>query len=1111
MKKIYTLFLGILILGSVTAQVSSYSFFANVGTYTPVTQGTVLGSGSIDDNNYVNQPIGFSFVYNGSTYTTFSVNCNGFIALGSTITSSYSPLSTGATNNVIAGLGGDLQGTISTGELRYETIGTAPFRTLVVQWSNFRHYAGTGNLNFQIRLEESTNHIVVQYGSFTENNSFTYQVGMRGSASTDFNNRSTSTDWLTTIPGVVNTATCLLDATVYPPNGLIFSWGTFPVVYNVTGGGVYCTNAGTGLPVGLSGSQSGVTYTLFKDNVAQLPTLQGTGAPLSFGNQLAGVYTITAQNASGTVPMSGIATISSSSQSLVPVFNPIGPLCQGTVPPVLPDHSTNNIYGTWSPSTISTQTPGTYPYLFTPLQGQCADPVSLSITILNSLFSAGPISGPTVVQPGNQGVAYSVAVNPLADSYVWQYTGGSGVTINGTGNAVTLDFAANATSGTLSLTETNSCGNVVSTLNITVHGMPPFTYTIGNDAQVSSNVLEFDLLLLNASLPYTFEMATVQAGIYVNPTIYNGGTLTATIVPGTSQLNPSQQPTSITFTQSANIIKLAAKAPPGAGNGTIISTNPLSPTRICRIRLTDSQPFAACATPTLTFCLTTSPYPTKISNYLGGVNTAYVLNLDNCYSEAYNASMNCSTFWTGNSDNNWLNVSNWDPCVPQAATSVTIPVTSGNYPTLATPASCALLTLESGASFIGSEFLTVGNSVVKRHFPVPGYHYLSSPVLNATFGDIFPANQTGVWAYSYDEPSGDWINRTLTDVLMPGSGYSVTMTTAQDAIFSGQLNSNPLTMTLSNLNSSGDPDREGWNLLGNPFTSALLWDMITPGPGVNGAVYVWNGTSYLTYVGGVGSLPGGVIPAENGFFVKTTIHGSTLTIPLSARAHSAIPFYKKSEQTLLSIKLEGNSFTDETFLHFLPDAASYFDPQLDAYKLKAVEGAPNLYTTVGGVEYSVNSLPLTGNEVIELDFESSREGDFTLDFSGMESFGSTVPVQLQDLKTGDVQDLRQQDIYTFNHVPGNSTHRFNLIFRSLEDLPGLFPVKVYAKFGSIMIENLNEGIRAIHILDISGREIRTLKPGSSVGSTLQLSMVPGVYLVVFDTNKGKESRKVVVP
>jgi gliding motility-associated-like protein len=91
-----------------------------------------------------------------------------------------------------------------------------------------------------------------------------------------------------------------------------------PTAFSVTGGGNYCEGSG-GLPVGLSDSETGVTYTLFKDAVAQTPTIEGTGSPISFGNQLAGSYTVTGTNTSGTTDMTGSAVITELAAPASPV------------------------------------------------------------------------------------------------------------------------------------------------------------------------------------------------------------------------------------------------------------------------------------------------------------------------------------------------------------------------------------------------------------------------------------------------------------------------------------------------------------------------------------------------------------------------------------------------------------------------------------------------------------------------------------------------------------------------------------------------------------------------------------------------------------------------
>jgi len=86
--------------------------------------------------------------------------------------------------------------------------------------------------------------------------------------------------------------------------------GDPPSPFNVTGSGAY-VSGGLGLPVGLDGSEVGVTYTLYKGTVAQTPAVNGTGSPISFGNYLTGTYTVvgTSQNGLGTTDMLGSAVI----------------------------------------------------------------------------------------------------------------------------------------------------------------------------------------------------------------------------------------------------------------------------------------------------------------------------------------------------------------------------------------------------------------------------------------------------------------------------------------------------------------------------------------------------------------------------------------------------------------------------------------------------------------------------------------------------------------------------------------------------------------------------------------------------------------------------------
>jgi hypothetical protein len=180
-------------------------------------------------NRTLNDPVltnvaGFAGVEVGKVITGTGIAVGATIVSfdqgAGTITMSANATSTGAAGTVA----------IASGEIRYEVLGTAPNRVFVIQYKNFRKFAAlTDNFNFQIRLHETTYAIETIYGNFISNaTNAAPQVGLRGATNADFNNRTSTTDWSATTPGIANTASITLTTTVFPPGGLTFSWAIAP-------------------------------------------------------------------------------------------------------------------------------------------------------------------------------------------------------------------------------------------------------------------------------------------------------------------------------------------------------------------------------------------------------------------------------------------------------------------------------------------------------------------------------------------------------------------------------------------------------------------------------------------------------------------------------------------------------------------------------------------------------------------------------------------------------------------------------------------------------------------------------------------------------------------
>ncbi len=127
---------------------------------------------------------------------------------------------------------------IAAASIVRSTQGSAGNRVHIIQFKNFRRYIFTGtvdNLNFQIKLYEATGRIEVVYGSIKEGPvSVSGQVGLRGILHSDFNNRTTASNWLTTSAGLTNDVQCLISSIVFPASGLTFVWGPPPAIINIT-------------------------------------------------------------------------------------------------------------------------------------------------------------------------------------------------------------------------------------------------------------------------------------------------------------------------------------------------------------------------------------------------------------------------------------------------------------------------------------------------------------------------------------------------------------------------------------------------------------------------------------------------------------------------------------------------------------------------------------------------------------------------------------------------------------------------------------------------------------------------------------------------------------
>jgi len=210
----------------------------------------------------------------------------------------------------------------------------------------------------------------------------------------------------------------------------------------------------------------------------------------------------------GTVAKFGISLIDDIMVKGAPVSAPVASfdgtpttICQGSS--VTFNDNSINLPTSWSwtfaggtPATSTAQNPtvtyntaGTYNVSLVATNSSGSSPTftrTSYITVTTTPAAAGTITGTATVCPGQAGVTYTVPSIARATSYTWAYSG-TGATITGFSNSVSVVFAANATAGNLTVKGVNVCGNGTVSANypISVSAIPDAAGTITGTATVN--------------------------------------------------------------------------------------------------------------------------------------------------------------------------------------------------------------------------------------------------------------------------------------------------------------------------------------------------------------------------------------------------------------------------------------------------------------------------------------------------------------------------------------------------------------------------------------------------------------------------------------------------
>jgi hypothetical protein len=530
----------------------------------------------------------------------------------------------------------------------------------------------------------------------------------------------------------------------------------------------------------------------------------------------------------------------------------------------------------------------------------------------------------------------------------------------------------------------------------------------------------------------------------------------------------------------------------------------------------------------------------------------------------------------------WTNAANWDGGVPTSANDIIIPTGAANYPTNTpgpdfTVGPGSSLTLGPGAkatlgAFINNGSLTLqsdgtsgcasfiagsysGNDATIELFLTGGeasgagtktfkWHYISTPVSSLAVSTFSPTYTTNLAKYWDDRVAGSLVSGWVkyngyiystggTDPvrqfssLLPGIGYDYYAVQDNKITFAGQLNTSDITMSLSY---AVDDALHGFNLLGNPFSSGLDWSLIAGDKSfplnTSKTVYFTRDNTQCSFVGGVG-IPSdvtGIIPPMQGFFVKTYSAGNSLEIRASARAQNAIHSrYKGLEIVpLVRLSITENLVTDETVVRFDAAAKSGVDYDFDAIKMFISTSSTQIYSSLGGTNYSINGLPYPDPSIeIPIVVNFLTTGNHSINATQLQGLDN-YSVTLTDKSTGFVADLKTTPVLTFSATVGTIADRFVLKIGTITtgtenplSTKGTF--NIYPSYGFVNIQTLADDwdgkSGSVKIQDLTGKVVGTMNNttfSKNSLTTVHANFAKGIYLVELKSGLKRYVGKVVI-
>jgi hypothetical protein len=394
------------------------------------------------------------------------------------------------------------------------------------------------------------------------------------------------------------------------------------------------------------------------------------------------------------------------------------------------------------------------------------------------------------------------------------------------------------------------------------------------------------------------------------------------------------------------------------------------------------------------------------------------------------------------------------------------------------------------------------------------YTYWSSPVSGQTLTALSPGS---THFFEFNPTIANWQFTAGSTTMTAGKGYIVRSPnsfTSTPAVFNGQFvgNVNNGFTQIPVINGTSN-----WNLIGNPYPSAINADLFLGYAGntgvIGGTIYLWTHNTPLTnnvyttndyavynLVGGVGTSainsgvnntnPTGKIASGQGFFVKALANGNVTFLNSMRVLGSNNSFFRTN--SLLSVNQESNGELEkhrlwlnltntqgafkQTLIGYVENATNELDRDFDGTTL-AAGNVINFYSICNNETLAIQgrTLPFVTEDVVPLGYSSTITGNFEISIERKDGlFNSLDDIILEDKELQTYHNLKESS-YSFFTNAGTFNERFLLRYSSQalsnpeNNLD--YGVQVYVNNHQLTINSKNDLIESIKVYDILGRNL----------------------------------------